>query len=277
MDDHPPMSAARFVAETVFTMLGTTGWERSRTRWVVSEIPGASDSSSGIEAFRTVEDDLGGDDPDSGLVGRRAGPEVVGMAIAGAVVADGERMSEPLRTVLAADRNGRWFRIAEGAGGGRLRTELDWFDGPGSGVRCYLGAPWRGPSPPDPHEVCTRWWIGSLLANRRSGDDLAALTDLARRLSRLGTLELRGEWVPQVPLGWTWDQARVSWAACAEAVGDADLAELVRWADPAELAARVRRSGPVIDPDRLAAVAGRNARTEVAALLQHLGFVHELR
>ena len=274
MDDRSLSCSAQLVAESVFTTLESTGWERPRTRWIVAEIPGRSDARHGIEAFRTYEVDLGGAEPDDGLVGRRAGPEVVGMAIAGAMVPERGRRSPPLRTVLAADRNGRWFRVAAGPGGRPMRNELAWFDGPGSGARCYLGAPWLGPPPPAPHEVFARWWISSLLVEWR-GNGLAAIDEFAAGQSGLTTLELADGWVPRVPMGWTWEETRTVWASCALGRGDEDLARLVRWADGAELAARVRRATPVIDPDWLGVAVGELGAGPAAGLLRALGFTFE--
>ena len=276
MDDQHADRSARLVADSVFSMLDSTGWGRARTRWVLAELPGRSATDLGIEGFRTYEDDLGGLDVDSGLVGRRAGPEVLGMAVAGEILPAQASGSEVLRTVLAVDRSGRWFRVAASPGRPLLRTSLAWFDGPGSAMRCYLGAPWHGPAPPSPHEVCTRWWLGSLLGARPGDDAAAGLEAFARSLDSLAAPELTDGWVPRVPVGWGWDELREVWAVRAERRGDGPLAELVRWADAPELAARIRQATPVVDPDWLAGFARRSASAPVLGMLRDLGLVEDV-
>lgn len=267
-----PRSAptARFVAHSVFTMLETRGWDRPRSRWVVAEAPGRSRADHGVEAFRTYEDDLGRFESDDGLIGRRAGPEVAGMAVAGALAAPPDA-SPTLRTVLAVDRDGHWFRVAGDEAGVRIETDLPWFDGPGSALRCYLGAPWLGPVPPPPWRVFARWWVAACLAGASEEGDGTELVDLVRRLNGLTTLQLRTGWVPLVPRGWWWPEVRTAWEHEARRRGDTELAALVGWADGPELAARVARSTPVVHPDAWSGVVDRATSTSVLDLLEEVG------
>ncbi len=271
MADQDPAPTARFVAHSVFATLESRGWERQRSHWVVAEASASSRADRGVEAFRIYEDDLGSADSDDGLVGRRAGPEVVGMAVAGELAAGGPASSSALHTVHAVDRQGRWFRVARGAGGARLETDLEWFDGPGSSLRCYLGAPWLGPVPPTPWRVFSRWWVAEVLAVAGDGEMEAEVVDLLRRLNGLTTLRLSNGWVPLVPRGWWWPEVRTAWEGEAERRGDSGLAALVRWADAAELAARVQRATPVVHPNTWATVASRVGSTSVAGFLEEVG------
>jgi len=230
-----------------------------------------------VEAFRTYEDDLGSAESDDGLVGRRAGPEVVGMAVAGELAAVGSAPSPTLRTVLAVDRRGHWFRVAGGEGSVRLETDLAWFDGPGSALRCYLGAPWLGPVPAPPWRVFSRWWVAEALAAAGDGTGEVELVELVRRLNGLTTLELPHGWVPQIPRGWWWPEVRAAWEAAAVRRGAPEVAALVAWADAPELAARVQRATPIVHPERWAGVASDVGSTSVSGFLEALGVLAPMR
>jgi hypothetical protein len=118
--------------------------------------------------------------------------------------------------------------------------------------------------------------LGVLLSDRRGVDRSAKLEALSADLRNRESLVLRDGWVPLVPEGWDWDEVRQAWAAQAVCRGDGALAELVRWADAPELAARIRRATAVIDPDRLATFASRSASPPVRQLLNNLGMVQEV-